>query len=63
MPRRLFPTLALLVSLAFLSSAEMKNLIAGAVALVVGAVIYALRRRGGPDDRAPAAQSGFAAER
>ncbi|HEX6589194.1 MAG TPA: APC family permease [Longimicrobiales bacterium] len=41
----IIPILALLVSLAFLSSAEMKNLIAGAIALVVGAVIYALRRR------------------
>ena len=45
------PILALLVSLAFLSSAEQKNLIAGAIALAVGAVIYLLRRR------APSAQS------
>ena len=39
------PILALLVSLAFLSSAEMKNLVAGAIALAVGAVIYAMRRK------------------
>jgi amino acid transporter len=40
------PILALLVSFAFLSSAEPKNLVAGAIALAIGAGIYALRRRG-----------------
>jgi basic amino acid/polyamine antiporter, APA family len=37
------PIAALLVSLAFLASAELRNLVAGAIALVVGAVIYKFR--------------------
>jgi basic amino acid/polyamine antiporter, APA family len=41
----LIPVLAFAVSLAFLASATWKNLIAGAIALTVGAGIYALRRR------------------
>ena len=49
----LIPILALLVSLIFLSSAEAKNLIAGAIALALGAVVYALRRR--PPAAAPTA--------
>ncbi len=39
------PVLALLLSLAFLTSASWKNLVAGVIALVAGAVIYAFRRR------------------
>ena len=39
------PVLALLLSLAFLTSASWKNLVAGAIALVVGALIYSMRRR------------------
>jgi amino acid transporter len=39
------PVLALVLSLAFLASADWRNLAAGAMALAVGAVIYALRRR------------------
>jgi APA family basic amino acid/polyamine antiporter len=39
------PVAALLVCLVFLSSATRKNLIAGAIALAVGAAIYTLRRR------------------
>jgi len=42
------PILALLLSLAFLSSARLDNLIAGVIALVVGGGIYMLRRRPGP---------------
>lgn len=38
------PVLALLLSLAFLASAEWRNLVAGLVALVIGAVIYRFRR-------------------
>ena len=38
------PILALLLSFAFLSSATWQNLVAGAIALVVGAVIYVFRR-------------------
>ena len=38
------PIAALLVSLVFLASAETRNLVAGAIALSVGAVIYKLRR-------------------
>ncbi len=38
------PIMALLLSLAFLSSAHLNNLIAGVIALVVGGGIYALRR-------------------
>ena len=37
--------LALALSLAFLASADWRNLAAGALALAVGAVIYTLRRR------------------
>ena len=39
------PVAALLVSLTFLSSTTRGNLVAGAFALVIGAVIYQLRRR------------------
>jgi amino acid transporter len=39
------PMLALVLSLAFLASAEWRNLAAGGIALAVGAVIYTLRRR------------------
>ena len=39
------PVLALVLCLAFLASAERANLVAGAIALAVGVVIYALRRR------------------
>ncbi len=39
------PVLALVLSLAFLASADCRNLVAGALALAVGAVIYKLRRR------------------
>lgn len=45
----LIPILALMLSLAFLSSATLKNLVAGLIALAVGAVIYAFRRRPSPD--------------
>jgi amino acid transporter len=38
------PILALLLSLAFLSSTQVSNLVAGIVALAAGAVIYRLRR-------------------
>jgi amino acid transporter len=38
------PVLALLLCIAFLLSAEMKNLIAGAIGLAIGAVIYFTRR-------------------
>jgi amino acid transporter len=38
------PLLALLLSLAFLASAEPRNLLAGALALAAGAVLYKLRR-------------------
>lgn len=41
----LVPVLALLLCVAFLASAETANLVAGAIALAVGVVIYALRRR------------------
>ncbi len=41
----LIPILALLLCLAFLASARTENLLAGLVALGVGVVIYALRRR------------------
>ena len=41
------PILALLLTLAFLASARWSNLIAGAVALAIGAVIYRFRRREG----------------
>ena len=41
----MIPILALLLCLAFLASAETANLVAGAIALAVGVVIYALRRR------------------
>ena len=36
--------LALLLSLVFLASAQWENLVAGVVALAVGAVIYRFRR-------------------
>ena len=38
------PVLALLLSLAFLASAEWRNLVAGLIALVIGAIIYRFRR-------------------
>ena len=44
------PVLALLLCLAFLASARTENLLAGLIALVVGVLIYALRR----PPRAPA---------
>ncbi len=40
----LIPVLALLLSLVLLASASVRNLIAGAIAILVGAVIYWLRR-------------------
>jgi APA family basic amino acid/polyamine antiporter len=43
------PVAALLVSLVFLASAATRNLVAGAIALSVGAVIFKLRRRTGGD--------------
>lgn len=45
------PILALVLSLVFLASAEPRNLVAGAIALAVGAVIYLFRRKPtpGPD--------------
>jgi amino acid transporter len=46
------PTLALLVCGAFLASSTAENLVAGLIALVLGAVVYALRRKlksGGPE--------------
>ena len=42
------PIAALLLCLVFLAGAEPRNLVMGAIALVVGAVIYALRRRPSP---------------
>jgi amino acid transporter len=41
----LIPVAAIVLSLALLASAQVANLIAAAIALVVGAVVYALRRR------------------
>ena len=41
------PVLALLLSLAFLASAEWKNLVAGLIALVIGAILYRFRRTPG----------------
>ena len=38
------PVLALVLSLAFLASAEWRNLVAGLIALVIGAIIYRFRR-------------------
>ncbi|MGH8441992.1 MAG: amino acid transporter, partial [Nevskiaceae bacterium] len=43
--RATIPLCALIVSLLLLSSAGVQNLAAAALALVVGAVIYALRRK------------------
>jgi APA family basic amino acid/polyamine antiporter len=51
------PVIAVAVSLAFLASATWRNLVAGACALVVGAVIYALRRRPPPGEGESAAVS------
>ena len=45
----LIPIAALAICLLFLSAAEMKNWIAGGVALAVGAVIYATARRPGKE--------------
>ena len=39
------PVLALVLSLVFLASAEPRNLVAGAIALGIGAVIYVFRRK------------------
>lgn len=39
------PAAALLVSLMFLASAETRNLVSGAIALIAGAVVFKLRRR------------------
>ena len=44
------PIAALLLCLVFLAGAEPRNLVMGAIALVVGAVIYALRRRPSPSE-------------
>ena len=41
------PVVALILSLAFLASAEWRNLVAGLVALVIGAIIYKFRREPG----------------
>jgi hypothetical protein len=46
LPGRLtIPVLALVLSLAFLASATVHNLVVGLIALVVGVVIYLLRRK------------------
>ena len=42
------PVLALLLSLAFLASATWRNLVAGLVALLIGAIIYKFRRANEP---------------
>lgn len=42
---RLIPSLALIVSLALLASASTRHLAAGAVAVVIGSVVWSLRRR------------------
>ena len=41
----MIPVLAFVLCLAFLASARTENLLAGLVALGVGVVVYALRRR------------------
>ena len=41
----LIPVLATLLAVGLLASASMQNLAAGALALVVGAVLYGLRRK------------------
>lgn len=51
------PVIAVAVSLAFLASATWRNLVAGACALAVGALIYALRRRPPPGEGESAAVS------
>lgn len=43
----LIPIVALLLSLGLLASAKVENLIAGAIALVLGAVVYRMRRKVG----------------
>lgn len=48
------PIAALLVCLVFLASTQARNLIAAAIALALGAVIYAYRRPGSGDAPAPA---------
>lgn len=45
----IIPIAALLLCVAFAASAEARNLIAGAIALVVGLALYAIRRR--PEER------------
>jgi basic amino acid/polyamine antiporter, APA family len=47
------PIAAALLCVAFAASANLKNLIAGAVALAVGGLIYAVRRRSVSPDTAP----------
>jgi basic amino acid/polyamine antiporter, APA family len=42
---RFIPFAALAICVVFLSSATAKNLIAGAIALALGAMVFALRRR------------------
>ena len=41
----LIPVVALLLSIGLLASAKVENLVAGAVALLIGAVIYRFRRK------------------
>lgn len=53
----LIPAAAALLCVAFAASATPRNLLAGAVAVVVGLGIYALRRRG-PAAESPAGESG-----
>ncbi len=49
----LIPIAAALLCVVFAASAKKENLIAGAIALAVGGVIYALRRRPSIPDTAP----------
>ena len=41
----LIPVVALLLSIGLLASAKLENLVAGAIALLIGAVIYRFRRK------------------
>lgn len=50
----LIPVVALLLSLGLLASAKIENLIAGAIALLIGAVIYRFRRKPVASAQAPA---------
>jgi hypothetical protein len=45
------PVLALLVCVAFLASATATHLVAGLIALVLGAALYAFRRKAPTGDR------------